>query len=78
MLRITKTVNLNGQSVVGDDNQQAAYFSAVINPDAANNPVSTNMTIANEAIYSANKAAVRADYAAFTAAVYEAEDALGE
>lgn len=78
MLKYTKTMNFNGNSsveVTNDDITQTiivAYFTASLDAD---NKLSTNMTVTNQALYDANKSEVRADWGDFLDEVYAAQDA---
>lgn len=67
MLTTNLVKNLNGTSKIGDT--VAAYFTAQV----SDTQTSISMTISDSATYDANKSAVRADYAEFTALAYDLE-----
>ena len=73
MLKTNKNITLSGTSVI--DGVQVAYMSASISTDGGNG-ANLNKTITNQEVYNANKAAVRADIAAFEEEVYKIEDEI--
>lgn len=73
MLKLNKTINLNGTSEI--DGQIVVYMNASISTDG-NSSASINKNIANQDLYNANKSAVRADMADFEDEVYKVEDEL--
>ena len=73
MLRINKTINLNGTSEI--EGQVVVYMSASISTDGSTN-ANINKNIANQELYNANKVQVRADMAEFEQEVYKVEDEL--
>lgn len=73
MLKINKTINLNGTSEI--DGQVVVYMNASLSTDGATN-VNINKNITNQELYNANKVQVRSDMAEFEAQVYKVEDEL--
>lgn len=73
MLKINKTININGNSEI--DGQVVVYMSASISTDGNTN-ANINKNIANQELYNANKSQVRADMAEFEDEVYKVEDEL--
>ena len=73
MLRINKTINLNGTSEV--EGQVVVYMSASISTDGSTN-ANINKSIANQELYNTNKVASRKDMAEFEQEVYKVEDEL--
>ena len=73
MLKVTKSITLNGESRM--DDQAVVYMNAMISTDGTGSS-NVNTNIVNRALYNANKKQVRQDIAAFDELVYEAEDEL--
>lgn len=74
MLKVTKSITLNGNSEI--DGQPVVNLSATIPDNTGVGNVS--QYIQNTELYEKNKAAVRKDIADFQAAVYEVEDSFAE
>lgn len=72
MLKINKTINLNGTSEI--NGQVVAYMSASISTDGQS--ANINKGITNQDLYNANKVSVRADFAEFENEVYKVEDSI--
>lgn len=72
MLKINKTINLNGNSEI--EGQIVAYMSASISTDGGSANISKN--ISNMELYNANKVAIRTDMAKFEEEAYKVEDEL--
>ena len=72
MLKINKTINLNGNSEI--DGQIVVYMNASISTNGEN--ANINKNIVNQNLYNANKSQVRADMKAFEDEVYKIEDEL--
>lgn len=73
MLKVTKSMTLNGESRIND--QVVAYMNATLSTNEnGSNHVNTN--IINRELYNANKAQVRQDIADFDDMVYAVEDEL--
>lgn len=72
MLKINKTINLNGVSEI--NGQVVAYMSASLNTD--DNSSNINKSITNQDLYNENKAEIRADFSKFESEVYKMEDEL--
>lgn len=72
MLKISKTINLNGSSEI--DGQVIAYMSASISTEGNNSNI--NKVITNQELYNANKSTVRTDFIAFEDEVYKIEDEI--
>lgn len=72
MLKTTKSITLNGQSMVGD--VQVVNLSATIPDNTGVGNVS--QYVQNTELYDANKAAVRKDIRDFQDLVYEIEDEI--
>ena len=72
MLKINTTINLNGTSEI--NGQVVAYMSASISTDGQS--ANINKSIANQDLYNANKASIRADFAKFEDEVYKVEDSI--
>lgn len=70
MVKLNKTVNVNGISMVEVDGKelQVAYMNASINVDGAFN---SNHSIQNKAMFEAHKDEVLEDFATFDDYVYE-------
>ncbi|WP_286149561.1 MULTISPECIES: hypothetical protein [Bacillota] len=73
MLKINKTININGTSEI--DGQVVVYMNASISTDGNTN-ANINKNITNQDLYNANKVSVRADMSAFEEEVYKIEDEL--
>ena len=73
MLKINKTININGTSEI--DGQTVVYMNASISTDGNTN-VNINKNITNQELYNAHKSTVRADMASFEEEVYKVEDEL--
>lgn len=73
MIKINKTINLNGTSEI--DGQSVVYMNASISTDGNTN-ANINKNIVNQELYNTNRAEVRADMAAFEEEVYKVEDDL--
>lgn len=73
MLKINKTINLNGTSEI--NGQIVVYMNASISTDGTTN-ANINKNISNQELYNANKISVRADMSAFEEEVYKIEDEL--
>lgn len=73
MLRINKTINLNGASEI--EGQVVVYMSASISTDGSTN-ANINKNITNQELYNTHKSTVRTDMAAFEEEVYAVEDGL--
>lgn len=73
MLKINKTINLNGTSEI--DGQVVVYMNASLSTDGTTN-VNINKNITNQELYNTNKVQVRADMTEFEAEVYKVEDEL--
>ena len=73
MLKINKTININGTSEI--DGQTVVYMNASISTDGNTN-ANINKSIANQELYTANKVTVRADMKQFEEEVYKVEDEL--
>lgn len=73
MLKINKTININGTSEI--DGQVVVYMNASISTDG-NSSANINKSIANQDLYNSNKVAVRADMKQFEEEVYKVEDEL--
>lgn len=73
MLKINKTININGTSEI--DGQVVVYMNASISTDGNSN-ANINKSIANQELYAANKVAVRVDMKQFEDEVYKVEDEL--
>ncbi|WP_286233356.1 hypothetical protein [Romboutsia ilealis] len=73
MLKINKTINLNGTSEI--NGQVVVYMNASISTDGTTN-ANINKNISNQELYNANKVSVRADMSAFEEEVYKIEDEL--
>lgn len=69
MLKTEATKNLTGNSQI--DEKIAAYFNATIKDEVV---TSVTMTVSDSALYEANKAVVRADYAEFQERAYALEE----
>lgn len=69
MLKSTKSVTINGSSLI--NNEVAATMYAVINEDGSCNQ---NSNIVNTSLYEANKSEVRDDIATFNDKVYKIQD----
>lgn len=69
MLKITKSITLNGNSLI--NNEMAATMYAMVNEDGSSNQ---NVNIVNSTIYESNKKEVREDIAQFNNAMYELQD----
>jgi len=74
MLKINKSISVNGQSVIGD--VIVANFNATIPSENAIGSNSVNRYIQNQELYEANRTEVRNDERAFQDAVYEVEDSM--
>ncbi|MGB3161115.1 MAG: hypothetical protein WBA84_07670 [Carnobacterium sp.] len=72
MLKTTKQITLNGQSMIGE--VQVVSLSANIPSETGVGNI--NQYVQNAELYEANKVQVRKDTAEFTAKVYEIEDEL--
>lgn len=72
MLKTTRQITLNGQSVVND--QVIVTFNATIPSETGVG--STNQYVQNAQLYDANKTQVRRDAAEFQAMVYDVEDEM--
>lgn len=72
MLNINKSITLNATSDI--DGAQVAYMSATVNSE--NGSANISKSITNQALYSANKAEVRKDMAAFEEEVHKIEDEM--
>lgn len=70
MLKTTKSITLNGQSMIGD--VQVVNLSATIPDNTGVGNIS--QYVQNTELYDANKAAVRKDIRDFQDMVYEIED----
>lgn len=73
MLKINKTININGTSEI--DGQVVVYMNASISTDGNSN-ANINKSIANQELYTTNKVTVRADMKQFEDEVYKVEDEL--
>lgn len=73
MLKINKTINLNGTSEI--NGQVVVYMNASISTDGTTT-ANINKNISNQELYNANKVSVRADMSAFEGEVYKIEDEL--
>lgn len=73
MLKINKTINLNGTSEI--NGQVVVYMNACLSTDGTTN-ANINKNISNQELYNANKVSVRADMSAFEEEVYKIEDEL--
>lgn len=73
MLKVTKSITLNGESRIND--QVVAYMSATLSTDG-NSSNHVNANIINRELYNANKTQVRQDIADFDDMVYAVEDEL--
>lgn len=73
MLKINKTINLNGSSIVND--QVVVNMYASLSTDGSTNG-NINKNISNQELYNAHKEDVRADMAEFEIEVYKVEDEL--
>ena len=71
MLNVTKSVNLNGESKIGE--VTVAYLSANVTKEGN---TTTSKNISNQELYQANRVEVRKDIADFEARVYALEDEL--
>lgn len=72
-LKTTKSVSLNGQSIVND--VPAIFYSANITTDASNTST-INQSITDYSVYKANREECRADYEEFQKMVWKIEDNL--
>lgn len=72
MLKISRSISLNATSEI--DGVQVAYMSATISSESGSANISKSIT--NQALYSANKAEVRKDMAAFEEEVHKIEDEM--
>lgn len=73
MLNTTKTINLNGESRIGDT--IIANMYATLSTTGSGNE-NINKTILNQELYNENKTEVRKDMRAFEDLVYEEQDKL--
>lgn len=71
MLKTSKTINLTGQSMIGE--KQVVYMNASISTDGNQN-ITVNKSIMDQALYSANKVEARQDISDFEDQVYLIED----
>lgn len=72
-LKTTKSVSLNGQSMV--NGAQAVFYSANVSTDGSNT-TSINQSITDYEVYKANREECRADYEEFQQMVWKIEDEL--
>lgn len=70
-LLVKKTITINGTSIIED--QPVVYMSASLSTEGSDNNT-TSKYIQNRELYNAHRTEVRADMAAFDAAVFELED----
>ena len=73
MLNTTKTINLNGESKIGE--QVAATMYATLSTNGSGNE-NINKTILNQELYNENKTEVRKDMREFEDLVYAEQDRL--
>mgnify|MGYP003370744519 CR=1 FL=1 len=73
MLKINKTISISGTSEI--DGQVVVYMNASISTDGNTN-ANINKSIANQELYSANKADIREDMKQFETEVYKIEDSI--
>lgn len=73
MLKINKTININGTSEI--DGQTVVYMNASISTDGNTN-ANINKNITNQELYNTHKSTVRSDMASFEEEVYKVEDEL--
>lgn len=74
MLKTNKTINLNGESRIGDTVVVNMY--ATLSTTGLDNE-NINKTILNQDLYNTNKSEVRKDMRDFEDLVYEEQDKLG-
>lgn len=72
MLKTNKSISLTGNSLIGE--KSAVYMQAIISTNGGTTNHSS--TIQDKTLYEENKAACRADIAAFSQKVYEIEDSI--
>ncbi len=77
MLKTSKSITINGTSVITENDVEKTVVSMVANIPESGSP-NTNSVIVNKDLYEANKVACREDMDAFTQAVRAIEDAEEE
>lgn len=77
MLKISKSINLSGYSVITQNGTDinVAYMTANLSTDGSST-ANMSKNILNQELYNSNKAAVRKDMSDFETAVYAEEDKL--
>ncbi|MEG0180775.1 MAG: hypothetical protein RR657_02705 [Peptostreptococcaceae bacterium] len=73
MLKTNKTINITGSSMIG--NTQVVYMNASLSTDGTTRG-NINKNITDDALYEANKVAVRKDMRDFEDLVYAEQDKL--
>ncbi|GAA0104259.1 hypothetical protein UT300013_08810 [Paraclostridium sordellii] len=75
MLKTSKTITINGNSVI--DGQIVVYMNASLSTDGSSNE-NINKNIQNQELYASNKEAVRKDMRDFEDLVFAEQDKLSK